>query len=195
MTATDSLPLRDIHDFAANYTDRQGLRIIPMAVAVIIQAFPQVPSSFFGVNATFVVLGLGVLGYYLVGQYYKRRFGTVEEMPYQGVSITAQVVLVVIGFLISVPFDIIAHPPVFISGLLISGWLVITAWPSRRIRGEYLSMGLVLALFSFGQMVGIPQSDVARSYGFWFGAMLIVAGLRDHLAFVRFFPPPERQHE
>jgi hypothetical protein len=96
---------------------------------------------------------------------------------------------------IALAIDIGAHPPVFVSGLLIATWLIVTAWPSRRIRGEYLSIGLVLALFSFSPLVGIPMPDVARAYGFWFGAMLLLAAVRDHIAFMRFFPALEGQRE
>jgi hypothetical protein len=192
---TDKLPIDDIHDLAANYSDRQGLRIVPMALAVMIQGFSQIPSFIFGIDTMLVCLAVGLGGYYLIGRYYEHRFGQVEELPYAGIPLSLQLLLIGICIPIALAIDVGAHPPVFVSGLLIATWLIVTAWPSRRIRGEYLSIGLVLVLFSFSPLVGLPMADVARAYGFWFGAMLLMAAVRDHIAFMRFFPTLEGQRE
>jgi 4-amino-4-deoxy-L-arabinose transferase-like glycosyltransferase len=84
---------------------------------------------------------------------------------------------------------------VFVSGLVIAGWLALTAWPSRRLRREYSSIGFVLALLCLLPLAGATQISVAHAYGFWFGVMLLIAGVRDHFAFVSVFPPLEHQHE
>jgi hypothetical protein len=189
------MTIDDIHDLAANYSDRQGLRIVPMALAMMAQGFPQIPSVMFGIDTMLVALAVGLGGYNLIGRYYEHRFGKVEELPYDGIPLSLQLLLIGICIPIALAIDIGAHPPVFVSGLLIATWLIITAWPSRRIRGEYLSIGFVLALFSFSPLVGIAMPDVARSYGFWFGAMLLLAAVRDHIAFMRFFPALEGQRE
>ena len=189
--------LDDIHDLAANYSDRQGLRIVPMAFALMIQAFP-IRSEFFGFDTMVFALTFGVVGYFLIGRYYERRFGKVEELSEESderALFLVQILLALICFPISLAIDVGAHPRIFISGLLIALWLIVTAWPSRRIRGEYLSMGFVLAAFSFLPLAGAPMRSVGSGYGFWFGFMLLIAAVRDHFSFIRFFPAPEHQGE
>jgi hypothetical protein len=181
-----AIPLSEIQDLAANYSDRQGLRVIPMALAVIAQAFP-LPARLLGVDSMLVCLAVGIGGYFLVGRYYRRRFGTVEELPYEGMSFLAQILLAMVLLPIAFVIDVLGHPPVFVSGLAIAAWLFATAWPARRIRGDYLSLGWVLALFALSPLVGMSMTETARAYGTWFGAMLLVAGIRDHLAFSRVF--------
>ena len=109
-------------------------------------------------------------------------------MPYEGTSFQIQILLILLCIPISLGLDLMAHPPIFVSGLLIAAWLIVTAWPSRRIRGEYLSIGFVLAVFSFSPLVGVTMPTVGRAYGFWFGFMLLIAAVRDHLSFTRLLP-------
>ncbi|HYS53014.1 MAG TPA: hypothetical protein VER58_04515 [Thermoanaerobaculia bacterium] len=80
MTPTDSLPLRDIHDLTTNYSDRQGLRIVPIGLALVMQTLPQVPTSLFGIDIMLIAMAIGLGGYFAIGKYYRRRFGTVEEI-------------------------------------------------------------------------------------------------------------------
>jgi hypothetical protein len=197
MTASATLPLDQIRDLAANYSDRQGLRIVPIALMLMAQTLPsyRTPPALFGIDTILLTLIVGLGGYFLIGRYYTRRFGRVEEMPYEGVPIAGQILLVVLCFFVSVAIDLGMTPPVFVSGLLIAGWLIVTAWPSRHIRGQYLSMGILLAIISWAPLVGQKQPDVAASYAFVFGTMLLLAGVRDHMQFVRLFPRMETQHD
>lgn len=189
MSATDILPLQHIHDLAANYSDRQGLRIVPMGIAMMALAWPRpIPTSIFGVDTQFAALAIGFAGYWLLGRYYEHRFGRVEEIPYQGISIAAQSSMVVAAFMIAGLIDVVVHPPIFVSGLVIAAWLTIAAWPSRRIRGDYFAAGIVLALVSLEPLVGESHAEVARTYGFLFGMGLFIAGMRDHSSFLRSFP-------
>ena len=190
--ARKKIALNDIHEFAANYSDRQGLRILPMALALMIQAFPR----FFRIDTMLPAVAIGLAGYFLIGRYYEYRFGKVEALPDEGdegVWFRVQMLLALLCFPIGLAIDVGAHPRIFISGLLIAVWLIISAWPSRRIRGEYLSMAFVLVAFSFSPLLGVAMQDVGTGYGFWFGFMLLIAALRDHISFVRFFPALEHQ--
>jgi hypothetical protein len=196
MSAAGALPLRDIHDLTANYSDRQGLRIVPMALAVMMQAFPQyIPRSIFGFDIVLVAMAIALGGYFLIGRYYRNRFGAVEEIADdKTILFFGSLVLIMFALIIAFMVDVAANPPVFVSGLLVAAWLIATAWPSRQIRGQYLAIGLVLALVSLAPLVGEPLPSVGRIYGFVFGSMLLLAGVRDHLAFVRFFAAAEQQH-
>jgi hypothetical protein len=195
MSAAGALPLRDIQDLTANYSDRQGLRIVPMALAVMAQAFPRYIPSFFGLDTMLVAIAISLGGYFLIGRYYRNRFGTVEEIADdKPILFFGGLVLIMFALIIAFIVDVAAKPPVFVSGLLVAAWLIATAWPSRQIRGQYLSIGLVLALASLAPLAGEPLPSVGRIYGFAFGCMLLLAGVRDHLAFIRFFAAAERQH-
>jgi hypothetical protein len=196
MEHIDTLSLSQIQELTGNYSDRQGLRVIPMALAVMVQAFPRwYPAKILGVDSMLVALAAGFVGYWLIGLYYRRRFGSVEELPYEGTPLATQLGIVFIAFIVSITIDLALHPRVFLSGLVIAAWLAIAAWPSRRLRREYSSIAFVLALLSLAPLAGVPLAAVGRGYGFSFGVMLLIAGLRDHFAFVSVFPPMERQHE
>lgn len=182
--------LDQIRDLAANYSDRQGLRIVPMALMILIQSFPRplrVPSEAYALAMPLTLL-VGLGGYALIGRYYERKFGRVEELPYEGVPVALQIALVVLGFFVSIGIDMLVRPPVFVSGLLVAAWLIATSWSSRRIRGYYAAAGIVLALVSLLPLIGQTQASVASMYGFVFGVSLLLAGVRDHAQFVGQFP-------
>src|SRR6266852_757764 len=80
MSPADAVSLHDIHDLTTNYSDRQGLRIVPMGLALMVQTIPQVPTSLFGIDIILIALAIGLGGYFAIGKYYRRRFGTVEEV-------------------------------------------------------------------------------------------------------------------
>jgi hypothetical protein len=196
-TAPSEPTLQDIHDLAANYSDRQGLRVVPVGLAVMVQAFPEwVPPSLSGIDTSLIALVAGFAGYWAAGRYYRRRFGAIDELPYDGMSPVAQFVAMFASFIAAAVVDLLLHPPVFISGLVIAAWLAIAAWPSRLVRSHYMASAIVLALIAFAPLTGTTLASAGRSYGFCFGFMLLLAGVRDHMAFVAMFPPPLReQHE
>lgn len=182
--------LEDIYDLAANYSDRQGLRIVPLAILVFLQSLPR-PVLLENVAATARMFPLplivGLCGYVLIGRYYERRFGKVEELPHGGMPVALQIVLMVVGVMVTIGIDVMVHPPVFVSGLLVAAWLMITSWSSRRIRGFYAATGVVLALISLLPLAGKGLQQVGSVYGMTFGLSLLLAGLIDHWQFVRHF--------
>ncbi|HEY3056659.1 MAG TPA: hypothetical protein VGK31_12080 [Thermoanaerobaculia bacterium] len=195
---SDSLPLEQIRDLSANYSDRQGLRVVPMALFLMVQSLPApyvMPSSVFGIDTILLTVIIGLGGYFMVGRYYEHRFGKVEPMPDDGLSAFVFIGLLVIFFPFGILVDLLLHPPVFMSGLVIAGLLMFTAWPARHVRGQYMGAGVMLALVSLERLWGESLTNVGRTYGFVFGALLLLAGVRDHMEFVRLFPPMEQKHE
>lgn len=200
MTATaEALPLDRIHDLAANYSDRQGLRVVPMAVTLLflntwqmIHHAPRLP-----VDPLVLTLVIGVGGYYLFGIYYRRRFGNVEELAYDGLPIALQGIFVFLCLLVSMSIDVFAKPPLFLSGLVIAGWLIATSWSSRHVRKQYFTGGVWLAIISvFFPLVALQsQQTTASFYATQFAVILLFAGVRDHIDLVRAFPPVEAEHE
>ena len=193
-----SAPLHQIHDLAANYSDRQGLRVVPMAIMVLIQSVPRpltLRSWVFGWAVPLSIFVIGIGGYWLIGRYYERRFGRVEELPYEGVPVAAQAVVVLGCVILTMVADVVLRPPVFLSGLVVAGWLIVVSWPSHRIRGFYFAAGVVLALVSLLPALGLTRNQVCSMYGIVFSVTLLLAGIRDHLEFVRFFAPAEPDDE
>ena len=193
---SDALLLERIHELAANYSDRQGLRIVPIGIALMLGAFPRAPwqQPLLPFDPFWLALAAGIGGYYFVGLYYKHRFGRVEEMPPEGLPIALQIPIVVFCFVVAVFIDVALKPPVFVSGLVIAAWLTGVAWPSRHIRKQYLSMSTFLGFLSIGApLIGQSQRDVASMYAFLFGVLLLLAGVRDHIKFVKVFPPMESE--
>jgi hypothetical protein len=182
--------LEEIYDLAANYSDRQGLRIVPLAILVFLQSLPR-PTTLERVAALARMLPLpllvGLCGYVLIGRYYERRFGKVEQMPHGGMPVALQIVLMVVCVLVTIGIDVMVHPPIFVSGVLVAAWLIATSWSSRRIRGFYVATGAVLALISLLPLAGQSLQQVGSIYGMTFGLSLLIAGLNDHRQFVRHF--------
>jgi hypothetical protein len=195
---SDSLPLEQIRDLSANYSDRQGLRVVPMALFLMAQSVPppyDMPSSMFGIDTILLTVIIGLGGYFLVGRYYEQRFGKVEALPDDGSSALVLIGLLVIMFPLTLLVDMLLRPPVFVSGLAIAGLLIATAWPSRHVRGRYMEAAAVLALVSLMPLTGTTLIEVGRMFGFLFGFLLLMAGVRDHIEFARLFPPMEQQHD
>ena len=196
---SSALPLDGIHELAANYSDRQGLRVVPIAAAMFLASLPHpvwLPNLPPKIDSVLLTAVCGVLGYYLIGIYYRRRFGTVQELPYDGVPIALQIVLVVLSFFGSLAIDIVARPPLFLSGLVIAAWLIGVSWSSRRIRKDYAAMAVWLAIVSIlFPLIGSTQRDVAAFYAVNFAVALLFAGVHDHIALVRAFPPAETEYD
>jgi hypothetical protein len=186
---TDNRRLELVHDLTANYSDRQGLRVVPIGLAVLAQALPM-SWRFLDIDAHLLCLIAGLIGYGLIGRLYARRFGAVDELPYPGPPVALQAILVLVLFVIAMSVDIIARPPLFTSGLLIAFWITVVAWPARSVRAQYLAVGILLGLISLLPLAGISHDTAALAYGIAFGAALVVAGIADHVLFTRLMSEP-----
>lgn len=186
MTSTE-YELLQIRDLAANYSDRQGLRVVPMAVALLLQALPMDEMGL----VHLLLLIAGVIGYPLVGRYYRRRFGHVEEQPDPAPSAPLQATLFALLLFPVMTFDLMVTPPVFVSGVVVAVWLVVAAWPARAIRVQYGAVGIALVLVAFAPLLDVSQQSTARTYGLVFGAAMLLTGLLDHLRFTRLMKRPQ----
>jgi hypothetical protein len=187
LTTSTEYELLQIRDLAANYSDRQGLRIVPMAVAILLQA---VPMDDFG-WAHLLLLAAGVFGYRLVGRYYRRRYGHVEEHRDEPMAAALQTVVFMLLLLPCMSFDLAVVPPVFLSGIVIAVWLIFASWPARAVRVQYAAVGISLILVALAPMLGVSQESTARTYGVVFGAAMLVSGIIDHLRFIHLMKRPQ----
>ncbi len=185
-----SAHLTQLRDLAANYSDRQGLRIVPMGLSILIQFLP-LPGEVFGVPTDLICLLAGIAGYPLVGLYYRRRFGHVEELPHNGMAPLAQWIVVLIPFIAALAIDVLFDPPLLLSGLVIAIWLILAAWPSRAVRTQYTVIGPALVLISLLPIAGLSHALVAHIYAGVFGVALVLAGIADHVRFLQLLPSEE----
>ncbi|HEX8171109.1 MAG TPA: hypothetical protein VF824_11270 [Thermoanaerobaculia bacterium] len=190
---TDSRRLELLHDLTANYSDRQGLRIVPVGLAIVAQALPWGTIRYGGLGIGQYLLIAAVIAYSAIGRLYARRFGSVEELPYPGAPLLLQSILVLLLLLAAMAVDIIAEPPLFVSGLLIAFWIALSAWPARAVRAQYLGIALLLALVSLLPAAGLARESVARIYGIAFGTALVVSGIADHILFTRLLQEPAHE--
>ena len=188
MTSTE-YELLQIRDLAANYSDRQGLRVVPMALAILLQAVPMDEGGLIHL----ALLIAGVIGYRWVGTYYRRRFGHVQEIPNDSLPAALQVVLFPMLLLPLMIFDLLVGRPVFASGILVAVWLILASWPARAIRVPYAAVGVALILVAFAPLLGVSTESTAKTYGLVFGAAMVVTGIADHLRFIRLMKRPREE--
>jgi len=188
--------LEQIHDLAANYSDRQGLRIVPMALVILSQSSPLILNAHIrGIEVLPLLLAAGILSYFLIGKAYERRFGRIEELPASSLSLLAQLLLFPPLLCAAMAVDITLNPPVFVSGLLLCVWIAANAWPARTLRKSYLTFCLLLALICLFPMTGMPRDRVAQEFGIGFGSFFLAAGVTDHIRLVKLLSAPEEHDE
>jgi hypothetical protein len=196
MTNSPIRYLDQVHDLAANYSDRQGLRIVPMALIILIQSFPPVAKArFLGLELLPFLLALGIASYFMIGRAYEKRFGRIEQTAGPSMSVGLQIVVFLPLLLVATSLDITRNPPAFLSGLLLSVWIAANAWPARTVRRNYLVFCFFLALLCFLPMADVPRETVAQDFGIFFGAFFLVAGLSDHFYLVKLLSVPGERDE
>ncbi len=196
MDAADTRRLEQIHDLAANYSDRQGLRIVPMALVILSQSSPLMFHAHIrGVEVLPLLIVAGIVSYFLIGKTYERRFGRIEELSAPSIWLSAQVLLFLLLLPCAIALDFLSNPPVFVSGLLLSVWIAANAWPARTLRKSYLTFCLLLALICLFPMTGMPRDRVAQEFGIMFGSFFLVAGVTDHIRLVKLLSAPEEHDE
>ena len=163
---------------------------MPIGLAVLAQALPQPAWELGGLELKHYLLIAAVCGYSIIGSFYARRFGKVEELPYPGASVGLQMILVLVILALAITADVVAEPPVFVSGLLIAFWIAVIVWPARSVRAQYLGIAILLMLVSLLPVTGISRERVGLIYGLVFGSALVISGIVDHVLFTRLLREP-----
>ena len=183
--------LERIEQVTSNYFFWQGLRLVPMGIALILMAFVMESRTTLG--AFRYVLTIGILGGALwtssaLGGYYKRAFGSVRGIPGQHsrrdmLKWTVVYPLLIASFMI----DRLWQGPLLISGLAWGAATVAYWWSTGRGRPHYHAVALLFAATTFLPVVtsihrGTPMLTMFIGI---VGAAYIVAGLLDHLELSR----------
>ncbi len=193
--------LTRVREITRNYQSLQGLRLVPLGLFFVLLA-----AGAFGPagNCTFSLpaLGASVLLYVLIGVYYRRTFGRVQQewgaREWLGAILGSLLLIAVWVGATSV--DAFLRPPFSTLGLALAALLVGHWYITGRFLTHYLVMAAVLAGASLLPLLGVPL----QTFGFpatnsafnsmLFGFMFIVGGFLDHLVLIRNLKPlPEER--
>lgn len=180
-----------------NYEQLQGLRNVPLGFVVLalgvfmlssasLPPFSPVASDVF-FYGSFALLAVAFLLYFVIGNYYERRFGWVHTSSIkrkQVVSaITGITVLILIGIV-----NLVFQPPIHMIWLFWGLALTVIYWRERRFRMHYIAIGLLVSALSFMPLLDISRTEPIHDAGgliLFLGILFVVGGFLDHLLLVR----------
>ena len=189
--------LRRIHDVTDNFFFWQGLRWIPLGVALLgtaVTLSPGVPIP--APLRSWILLPFFGLALWLsssvLGRYYARHFGRVRADPSRhALRMSVKWLVVYPAVILALLVDIKFRPPIVISGIAFA--LAIEAYRQSTGggRGHYTIAAIGLLAFSLLPLLGaLPPGKVALNALIGIvGLTYIVGGVLDHRELVRVLGP------
>ena len=180
-----------------NYEQLQGLRNIPLGLILLalgafmlssarLPPFSPVASDVF-FYGSFALLIVAISLYFVIGNYYERRFGWVHTFSMNRKQVVAAItgitVLLVIGSV-----NLVFQPPIHMIWLVWGISLTAVYWRERRFRIHYVAIGVLVSVLSFTPLLSISRTELSYDAGglmLFFGILLVVGGFFDHLLLVR----------
>lgn len=184
--------LRRLRDVTGNYSQLQGLRLIPVGLVFVANALFWRGSMEPRVFA--LTFAAALLLYAWIGQYYKRAFGRVRRLmrhhARDGLAVALFVVLVFAGAWAERRYNL----PFSSSGLAVAGLFLYLYFSSGSRRRHYLWVAAGFALLSFLPLLGVISSGDFFGRGtilgnLALGVAYILVGIFDHLYLVKSFKP------
>jgi Sec-independent protein secretion pathway component TatC len=136
---------------------------------------------------SFGVLVGACLLYFVIGDYYERRFGWVQTFSMERKQVVAAIigmtVLLVIGSV-----NLLFQPPIHMIWLVWGVALTAIYWRERRFRVHYVAVGVLVSALSFLPLLSISQTVLSHEAGgllLFLGVLFVVGGTLDHLLLVR----------
>ena len=190
--------LRRIRGITANFFFWQGLRWVPMGVALLVfglanaRAIPLSEPVRDILPAAVMLIGLW-LSTTVAGAYYERTFGSVRGIP--GLHAKRDTVkwLVVYPILFgSVILDAKLRLPVFASAIVFAGGIVAYRQSTGGGRVHYLAAAVILVLVGLLPLTGAvpPGKALFAPFLTLLGAIYVVCGVLDHRELTRILRPP-----
>jgi len=188
--------LERIQALTANYFFWQGLRWVPMGVALL--ALGLYWSGWWRVPAQWEdALQMGILGVTLAisgafGRYYRRRFGAVHGVA--GMHARRERIkwtLVYPAMALSLVADTILAPPVLLSGFVWAGGILAYRRSTGGGRAHYLVAAALLAALGLLPLLGLvtPGKALVSLFIAAVGIVFIIGGVLDHLELGRVLRP------
>lgn len=190
-----SYDLQQIRYVTQNYSNLQGLRLIPIGLWFLIAGL--VPPG-----CTIATLVIALVMTWLIGVYYSRQFGRVRPTTSPSWKSYLVALLALAVVIAAWTADTYLKPPIDVLGLTIAlGLFLVWLQPTYRPRLHYLAVAILVAGVSLLRLLRLSP-DHPISYPMLAGSLgillvLLVGGLFDHLLLVRAFKtlPEEENHE
>lgn len=193
--------LRSIHDVTDNFFFWQGLRWIPMGVAMVACAAVSSPRSAvpallrawiaFGLFAGALWVSTSVLG-----RYYAREFGRVRGDPSRhAIRTSVKWLAVYPGLCVALVVDITLAPAISVSSLAFAIAIEAYRQSTGGGRTHYTIASVALVAVSLAPLLGLAspgKSMLALLVGA-VGLIYVVGGVLDHRALVRILAPAQEQ--
>ena len=191
--------LQQIAWVTRHYDHLQGLRQLPFGFMFLLIAIDKSGLwpwfSIWQPLSGLAAVGLGVVGYWWIGQYYARTLGQVQPLPHSKWRMGVAAVVFLGLFYLAGTAEIARDWPFSASGLVISGGLVVYYWQNGRYRPHYLILAVFMAVVSLLPLTGLLAVEQVHLLGpdavigaLLFALISIVGGLVDHWLLIRTLP-------
>ena len=195
MPSRETAALDRINAVTANFFFWQGLRWVPVGIALLVVTWSYGPNSPVPKSWESLLLiatmTVALAASAMVGRWYARSFGRVRGIPGQHARRTRTKWLVVYpALLVALLVDGIARPSVLVSGITFA--VAIEAY--RRSTGggrtHYIVASIAFAALTFAPTLGLatPGAGGVNLLIAVLGATYTIGGLLDHRELTRVFP-------
>ncbi len=193
------MDLERVHSVTSNFFFWQGLRWVPMGVALMVLSASY--AAWWPLDRRWSDVALiGALGGALalssvLGRYYARAYGSVRGDPHAHAARSrAKWLIVYPAMCIALLVDGIFAPELFVTGVTWGAAVLLYWWSTGRGRVHYVGAALLLASTSIWPMLGLARPGLPMINAFMgvVGAIYVVGGVLDHLELRRVLPPAPR---
>jgi hypothetical protein len=185
--------LRRVHDVTDNFFFWQGLRWVPMGVALMIVGATMMPGVAIPkelrawVSLPFVAVSLW-LSTSVLGGYYARHFGRVQSDPSRHrIRSSVKWFIVYPAIMIAMAADAKLAPPVLASALVFALAIELYRESTGGERLHYVVAAVVLIAFALLPLLGVLPTGIGRLVAVieLIGAIYVVGGILDHREMTR----------
>lgn len=195
MPTREAAALDRINAVTANFFFWQGLRWVPVGIALLVTAWTYgasspVPKSWQSPLLIVAMIAAFALSA-VIGRWYARSFGRVRGIPGQHARRTRTKWLVVYpALLVALIIDGVAKPPVLVSGIAFAAAIEAYRRSTGGGRAHYIIASVVFAALTFAPTLSLatPGAAAINLLIGVLGATYTIGGLLDHRELMRVFP-------
>jgi len=193
-TGMNQKQLRRIESVTANYFFWQGLRWVPLGVALLLAILIRAAQPVITVLLMAVALALSGAA----GRYYQRTFGNVRAIPGRHVRRDRWKWFFVYPLMAaSLIIDGRMPSAFFVTGP-VWGAAIVAYWNSTgRGRLHYLVIAAIVAASGFAPALGMiePGKPMLNAFFVLLGVVYVIGGVLDHYELVRILGPLPEDHD
>jgi hypothetical protein len=175
--------LRRIRFATQHFHDLQGLRLVPFGVTAVMNIWLQRPPHW-DVGVAGGLFLLSVLIAWMLGPYYRRRFGHVRARPMSGAQWLTGIGAITLFYVLQWQ-EVERGLPVSMLGLMLSSCAALFCLTAPRLRWHWGVAAAAFAVTSLLPVLGIstPQDlwgQYSRIGNTLFGVTVTICGIMDH---------------